>query len=48
MAKGDINGTLLEGVQKIEVPKSNEKSKNLKEFQELAKKYGIEIVFEFE
>ena len=42
-----IKGKLLNGVQKIEVPKSNLNSKRLKEFQDLAnsEKYKIEIIF---
>ena len=42
-----IRGTLLNGVQKIEVPKSNLNSKRLKEFQDIAnsEKYKIEIIF---
>ena len=42
-----IRGSLLNGVQKIEVPKSNLNSKRLKEFQDLAnsEKYKIEIIF---
>lgn len=42
-----IRGSLLNGVQKIEVPKSNLNSKRLKEFQDLANsdKYEIEIIF---
>lgn len=43
----EIRGLSLEGKYKIEVPKSNETSKRLKEFQDLAnsEKYKIEIVF---
>ena len=42
-----IRGSLLNGVQKIEVPKNNLNSKRLKEFQDLAnsEKYKIEIIF---
>ena len=44
----EIKGKLLKGKLKIEVPKSNELSKRLQEFKEIAKKYEIEIVFEAE
>lgn len=43
-----INGKLLAGKLKIEVPKINEISNRLKEFKDIAKKYQIEIVFEAE
>jgi hypothetical protein len=44
----ELKGKLLKGKLKLEVPESNKLSPKLKEFQELAKKYKIEIVFESE
>lgn len=44
----EIQGKLLKGKHKIEIPASNQSSKRLKEFESIAKKYDIEIVFEFE
>lgn len=41
-----IRGKLLKGRHKIEVPASNQTSKRFQEFENLAKKYEIEIVLE--
>lgn len=41
-----IRGKTLKGSFKLEVPKTNELSKSLERFKEIAKKYRVEIVFE--
>lgn len=41
-----LNGKTLKGNFKLEVPKTNELSKSLDQFKEIAKKYKVEIVFE--
>jgi hypothetical protein len=41
-----LNGKVLKGNFKLEVPKTNELSKKLSDFKEIAKKYKVEIVFE--
>lgn len=42
----DLSGKVLEGKLTIEVPFSNKASKRLKEFQDLADKHKIKLVFE--
>lgn len=41
-----LNGKTLKGSFKLEVPKTNELSKSLEQFKEIAKKYKVGIVFE--
>jgi hypothetical protein len=43
-----LNGKILKGKYKLEVPKTNSLSSNLNNFKEVAKKYNIEIVFQAE
>ena len=43
-----LKDKVLKGKLKLEVPESNKLSTKLKEFQELSKKYEIEIIFEKE
>jgi len=42
----ELKGQTLQGKLKLEVPETNKTSKKLKEFEKLAKKYDIEIVFQ--
>ncbi len=44
----NIVGKTLQGIPTIEVPKINELSSRLEEFQKIADKYGIKLVFEVE
>jgi hypothetical protein len=46
-AKG-LKGQVLSGEYKIEVPLTNEISSKRKEFEELAKKYSVEIIYRAE
>ena len=44
----DIKETLLNGKYKLEIPISNKTFEGLKQFEEIAKRYDVEIIFKLE